>query len=277
MRHHERHHRPDARRSSPVPPRRARRRGPRPSFYFTAAGTLLVVGGSAAAVALSGAAVSRDARTAAAGASTVVPASADTYVVREMPGKGFGGARKITASVWPAWHTEAYVAFDVPRGTPRVTRARVELTFDRAENRPRRVELRALPGAWTEDGTSWRNRPVAGAVVATAAAGRRHGVLRRRLPGARPRPLRVRHHQPGHPIGGLGALPGKRQRPPPRPAHPARRGGPVPDHGTVRLLHEPPRARSGTHLGRSGAREDPEDVPGRRQDALRPLPRTPTG
>lgn len=171
VRHHERHHRPDARRSSPVPPRRARRRGPRPSFYFTAAGTLLVVGGSAAAVALSGAAVSRDARTAAAGASTVVPASADTYVVREMPGKGFGGARKITASVWPAWHTEAYVAFDVPRGTPRVTRARVELTFDRAENRPRRVELRTLPGAWTEDGTSWRNRPVAGAVVATAATG----------------------------------------------------------------------------------------------------------
>jgi hypothetical protein len=169
------HHRPDARRSQPVPPGRTRRRGgrrrPRPSFYFTTAGTVLVVGGSAGAIALSGAGVSRDARTAAAGASTVVPASADTYVVREMPGKGFGGARKITASVWPAWHTEAYVAFDVPRGTPRVTRARVELTFDRTENRPRRVELRTLPGSWTENGTSWRNRPVAGAVVATASTG----------------------------------------------------------------------------------------------------------
>src|SRR4051794_11665878 len=107
------HHRPDAHRSQPVPPRRrgGRPRGPRASLYFPSAGTLLVVGGSAGAIALSGTGMSHDARTASAGASTVVPASADTYVVREMPGKGFGGARKLTASVWPDWHTESYIAF----------------------------------------------------------------------------------------------------------------------------------------------------------------------
>jgi hypothetical protein len=169
------HHRPDARRSQPVPPARPRgrarrRRGPRPSLYFTAAGTLLVVGGSVGAIALTGAGMSRDARTAAAGGGTVVPASADTYVVREMPGKGFGDDKKITASVWPEWHTEAYIAFDVPRGTPKVTRARVEVTFDRPRNRPRQVELRTLPGAWTENGTSWSNRPSAGPVIATATS-----------------------------------------------------------------------------------------------------------
>ncbi|TYB46497.1 DUF7594 domain-containing protein [Actinomadura chibensis] len=165
------HHRPDPRRSQPVPPtraRRARRRGPRPAFYFTTAGTLIVVGCSAGAIALGGGALDRDARTTSAGSGTVVPAAADTYVVREMPGKGFGDAKKITASLWPSWHTEAYVAFDVPAGTPRVTKARVEVVFDRPENRPRDVELRALPGSWTENDTSWANRPVAGPVVATA-------------------------------------------------------------------------------------------------------------
>ncbi|GGT77316.1 MULTISPECIES: CBM96 family carbohydrate-binding protein [Actinomadura] len=170
------HHRPDARRSLPVPPdgprrRRDRRRGPRPFFYVTSASALLVLGGSAGAVALSGTGTTHNARTAGARANAVVSATADTYVVREMPGTTFGDAKKITASAWPDWHTEAYVAFEVPPGTPAVTRARVEMTFDRPENRPRRVELRTLPGAWTEDGTSWGNRPVAGPVVATAPTG----------------------------------------------------------------------------------------------------------
>lgn len=167
------HHRPDARRSLPVPPDGPRRRRPRPFFYVASASALLVLGGSAGAVALSGPGTTLNARTAAAGANTVVPASADTYVVREMPGTTFGDARKITASAWPGWHTEAYVAFEVPPGTPAVTRARVEMTFDRMENRPGRVELRTLPGAWTENGTSWGNRPVAGSVVASAPPARR--------------------------------------------------------------------------------------------------------
>ena len=168
-------HRPDARRSQPVPPARrrgrGRRRGPRPAFYLTTAATLLTVGASAGAIALTGGGVSRNARTASAGGGTVVPASADTYVVREMPGSGFGDAKKITASEWPDWHTEAYIAFDVPRGTPRITKARVEVAFERSANRPRQVELRSLPGSWTEKGTSWSNRPAAGPVIATAAAG----------------------------------------------------------------------------------------------------------
>ncbi|MEU8124278.1 DNRLRE domain-containing protein [Spirillospora sp. NPDC049024] len=169
------HHRPDARRSLPVPPdaprrRRGRRRGSNPFLYFATAGTLLVVGGSAAAIVLSGSGTVHNARTAAARGHSTVPASADTYVVREMPGTTFGGARKITASRWPGWHTEAYVAFDVPPGTPAVAGARVEMAFDRLENRPRQVELRTLPGSWTEEGTSWSNRPVAGPVVATAPA-----------------------------------------------------------------------------------------------------------
>ncbi|GAA4224925.1 hypothetical protein GCM10022254_05580 [Actinomadura meridiana] len=182
-------HRPDARRSQPVPPDRrraqarvqgrgqgpARRRGPRgprPSFYFTAAGTVLVVGGSACAIALTSGGLDRDARTAAAGDGSVVTAAADTYVVKEMPDKDFGDAKKITASVWPSWHTEAYMAFDVPAGTPRVAGARVEVKFDRAANRPRQVELRALPGSWTEGGTSWSNRPATGQVIATADTGK---------------------------------------------------------------------------------------------------------
>ncbi|GAA0572198.1 CBM96 family carbohydrate-binding protein [Actinomadura livida] len=166
------HHRPDARRSQPVPParRRGRRRGPRPSFYYTSAGTLLVVGGSVGAIALSGPGPDRDARTASATAESVVPASADTYVVREMPGRGFGDAGKITASVWPEWHTEAYVAFDVPRSASRITGARVELTFDRPENRPEVVELRSVTGPWSETGTSWSNRPATGRLVATGTA-----------------------------------------------------------------------------------------------------------
>ncbi len=74
------------------------------------------------AIALTGAGMSRDARTAAVGGAPSSSASADTYVVREMPGKGFGDDKKITASVWPEWHTEAYIAFDVraaPRRSPR--------------------------------------------------------------------------------------------------------------------------------------------------------------
>lgn len=173
------HHRPDARSSQPVPPARprgrerarARRRGPRPAFYFTSAGTLLVVGGSIGAIALAGGGPSHDARTASAGAATVVPASADTYVARERPGQRFGDAKKITASVWPGWHTEAYVAFDVPHDTPEITKARVEVVFGSPANRPRRVELRMLPGSWTESDTSWSNRPSAGAVVATSGTG----------------------------------------------------------------------------------------------------------
>ncbi len=166
------HHRPDPRRSQPVPPKRGRaggrRRGSRRLLY-TSAGTLLVLGGSAGAIALSDPGSGRDARAAAALSESVVPASADTYVVREMPGAGFGDQRKITASVWPEWNTEAYLAFDVPRSTPRITKARVELTFDRPDNRPRTVELRTLSGDWDETGTSWNNRPVAGRVIATAA------------------------------------------------------------------------------------------------------------
>ncbi|TDC97395.1 DNRLRE domain-containing protein [Actinomadura sp. 7K507] len=134
-------------------------------------GTLLIVGGSVGAIALSTPAPDRDARTASDVSESVVPAAADTYVVREMPGEGFGGEGKITASVWPEWHTEAYVAFDVPEGTPRITEARVEFTFERPRNRPRQVELRRLAGSWTEAGTSWNNRPAAGPVVATATTG----------------------------------------------------------------------------------------------------------
>ncbi|RKS72066.1 hypothetical protein BZB76_4879 [Actinomadura pelletieri DSM 43383] len=160
------HHRPDPRRSQPVP--RDSRRGRSSAFYFTAAGMVLVVGGSAGAIALGGGVIDRDVRTASGGYGSVVTASADTYVVREMPGKGFGDAKKITASAWPAWNTEAYMAFDVPAGTPDFTGARVEATFERTDNRPRRVELRVLPASWTENDTLWRNRPVAGEVVATA-------------------------------------------------------------------------------------------------------------
>ena len=172
------HHRPDARRSQPVPPSprrrgggRERRRGARPFLYTTSVGTLLVVGGSVAAIALSAPVPDRGARTAAGTSESVVPAAADTYVVREMPDDGFGDEGKITASVWPEWHTEAYVAFDVPENTPAITRARVEFAFERTRNLPRRVELRRLPGSWTETGTSWSNRPAAGPVVATATTG----------------------------------------------------------------------------------------------------------
>ncbi|WP_030165419.1 DUF7594 domain-containing protein [Spirillospora albida] len=168
------HHRPDPHRSQPVPPvppglrGRPPRRRPRRATCFTAAGAVLAVGASLGAVALSDpAALNLNART-TAGGRTILPAAADTYVVRERPGRGYGTAQKITASLWPDWHTEAYVAFDVPAGTPPFTGARVEMTFDRPENRPRTVSLRALPGSWTEAGTSWRNRPAAGHVVATA-------------------------------------------------------------------------------------------------------------
>lgn len=95
--------------------------------------------------------------------------AADTYVVREDPGANHGAAGKLTAAGWDDWHSETYISFTVPQGVDDVAGARVELTFNRLDNQPRALELRSLPSAgWTEGTTTWRNRPRAGPVVATA-------------------------------------------------------------------------------------------------------------
>ncbi|WP_026313366.1 DUF7594 domain-containing protein [Actinomadura flavalba] len=152
---------------------RHRRRRPRTGGRLlptVAIGSAAVVGGSLVAVALSDGGRDADARTTGGGRSTVLTSVADTYVVRERPTQGHGDARKITASVWPEWNTEAYVAFDVPEGAPRIRGARVVVTFEQAVHRPEKIELRTLPTSWDERETSWQNRPEKGRVVATVTA-----------------------------------------------------------------------------------------------------------
>jgi hypothetical protein len=168
-----RHHRPDAHRSEPVPPARraapARRWGPgRPLFAAASIATAAIVAAGAVTIARDGAGTQDvRARAAASRRVTAVPAVADTYVVRERPTTTYGDAAKITASAWPAWHTEAYVAFDVPENANVDDGARLAVTFDRFDHRPGQVELRTLPDGWDENGTSWDNRPVPGPVIAT--------------------------------------------------------------------------------------------------------------
>ncbi|MFI6518293.1 hypothetical protein ACIBF1_22240 [Spirillospora sp. NPDC050679] len=166
------HHRPDAHRSLPVPPERpaAPKRSKGPLIMLTALGAAAVTGVSLGGAALTGSAAPASNTTTPEG-DLVVPAKADTYVVRERPGARFGDAKKIAASVWPRWHSEAYVSFVVPRGAERVRHARVELTFDRSANRPDLAELRLLLDGWSESATGWENRPLLGPVLATAKPG----------------------------------------------------------------------------------------------------------
>lgn len=96
-----------------------------------------------------------------------IPASADTYVVREAPTTAYGTATKIGASAWADWHSEAYLRFDVPAGAGRITGARLDLTFQKTTNRPATVELRAVAGTWSET-TTYATKPALGAPAATA-------------------------------------------------------------------------------------------------------------
>ncbi|WP_125611994.1 CBM96 family carbohydrate-binding protein [Actinomadura sp. WAC 06369] len=97
---------------------------------------------------------------------TVVPASADTYVSREEPDSVRGAHAVVSAAAWPDWHTEGYLAFTVPSTAAPFRSARLELTLERFDHLPADVELRALPGGWSEHETSWRNRPHAGRPLA---------------------------------------------------------------------------------------------------------------
>lgn len=100
-------------------------------------------------------------------AITSLAATADTYVVQQYPSSAYGRATKLTAANWRNWKTEAYLLFTVPPQANRIVSARVELTFERADNRPRTVELRALDTRWSE-ATTFRTKPQPGEVVATA-------------------------------------------------------------------------------------------------------------
>lgn len=106
---------------------------------------------------------------AAAGSAVSLPAVADTYVVAERPLLGYGTAEKLTAANWASWHSEAYVRFELPPDPDHrpVTGVRVDLTFQRLDQQPARVELRAVSGAWDE-ATTYANRPDVGAVVSEA-------------------------------------------------------------------------------------------------------------
>jgi hypothetical protein len=106
---------------------------------------------------------------AAAAAPVTVAAGADAYVVAERPGNNYGTDIKLTAANWTTWHSETYLRFTVP-ATPagqRIDSVRLELSVQRVDTDPARLELRPLTGAWTE-AVTYATRPAAGAVVATA-------------------------------------------------------------------------------------------------------------
>jgi hypothetical protein len=106
----------------------------------------------------------------AAAADAGLPAVADTYVVAERPAARYGTEPKLTVANWPSWHSETYVRFDVPSDPDQrpVVSARVELTFQRLDQQPSRLELRAVSGAWDE-ATTYATRPSVGEVIATAS------------------------------------------------------------------------------------------------------------
>ncbi|MFI0351480.1 DNRLRE domain-containing protein [Actinomadura sp. 9N407] len=98
-----------------------------------------------------------------------LPAVADTYVIQQSPAVRRGTSATMSAAAWPGWNTEGYVAFEVPRRAKGVRTARLDLTFERLANRPSTLELRSLPTAgWSEQGTTWADRPAAGDVLASA-------------------------------------------------------------------------------------------------------------
>jgi hypothetical protein len=91
-----------------VPVRTAARHGApqrRPSVR-----TIVLV--TAAALAVGGVAVAMPVALGAPGAAgpVVIPAAADTYVIRQFPGAVKGGADKLTAARWTNWQTEAYLS-----------------------------------------------------------------------------------------------------------------------------------------------------------------------
>jgi hypothetical protein len=102
-------------------------------------------------------------------AGVTVSAAADTYVVAEQPASAHGAEARMTAANWAAWHSEAYVRFDVapaPGHRPIVS-ARVEFAFQRLDRQPTLVELRVVDGAWDEM-TTYAGRPAVGGMVASA-------------------------------------------------------------------------------------------------------------
>lgn len=103
-----------------------------------------------------------------AATDTVVAAAADTYVVAEQPAQTFGAAPKLAASNWSTpWHSDIYVRFAVPQAP--IASARLEFTFQKVDQQPSLVELRAVGSTtWSEASTSYANRPALGAVIATA-------------------------------------------------------------------------------------------------------------
>jgi hypothetical protein len=115
------------------------------------------------------AAVAADASPSAAAAPATVPAGADAYVVAERPSNSYGTEVKLTAANWTTWHSETYLRFTVP-ATPAgstIASVRLELSVQRVDTDPARLDLRPLTGSWSETVT-YATRPTAGAVVAGA-------------------------------------------------------------------------------------------------------------
>ncbi|MFV2210157.1 DNRLRE domain-containing protein [Actinomadura sp. LOL_016] len=150
----------------------ARTRRRRRALRVTALGAVLAAG-AGAGVLLAPGDIARTIPVDGSERITVVPASADTYVSREKPDSVRGSHAVVTAAAWPDWHTEGYLAFTVPSTAAPFRSARLELTVDRLENMPERVELRELSGGWSEHETSWRNRPNAGRALARVPLARR--------------------------------------------------------------------------------------------------------
>ncbi|MCX6467512.1 MAG: DNRLRE domain-containing protein [Pseudonocardiales bacterium] len=128
---------------------------------------------TAAALAVGSVAVAMPVALGAPGAAgpVVIPAAADTYVIRQFPGAVKGGADKLTAARWTNWQTEAYLSFVVPPSVTEVDGATLELELQPRANQPATVELRELASGWSETTTSWANRPVPGRVVRTVTVG----------------------------------------------------------------------------------------------------------
>jgi hypothetical protein len=105
----------------------------------------------------------------AAAGPDALAATADTYVVQEVPDQAYGGAAKVAASNWTTWHSEAYLRFDVPAppAGASTVEARIDLAFQRLDRQPTRLELYSVAGPWSE-ATTHASRPALGARVATA-------------------------------------------------------------------------------------------------------------
>jgi hypothetical protein len=110
----------------------------------------------------------------AALAPTLVRADADTYVVRERPGRAYGEATSLVAARRADRYSEILLRFTVPDAGGRTPRRVVLELRTQGSAKPGGLEVRRVSGSWSES-TTYADRPslggLAGKPVAQSASG----------------------------------------------------------------------------------------------------------